>query len=56
MKKPWKVRKLTLSRETLVHLDHLDGTQLDRVFGLGGTLLQQGCTASTCNRPCTCPV
>jgi hypothetical protein len=55
VRKPRKIKKLSLSRETLVHLDRLDGTQLDRVFGVG-TLLQQGCTASTCNRPCTCPV
>jgi len=55
VRKPRKIKKLSLSRETLVHLDHLDRTQLDRVYGVG-TLLQQGCTASTCNRPCTCPV
>jgi hypothetical protein len=53
MKKPRKNRKLTLNRETLVHLDHPERTQLNRV--LGGSAPQQ-CTASTCNRPCTCPV
>ncbi len=56
MKKTWKARKLTLSRETLVNLDHLDVTQLDRVLGLGPPSAPVGCTASTCNRPCTCPV
>jgi len=53
MKKPRKTKRLTLSRETLVNLDRLDGTQLGKV---AGGSLPQHCTASTCNRPCTCPV
>jgi hypothetical protein len=52
MKKPLKVRRLTLSRETLIHLDRLDGAQLDKVAG-GSYPLQ--CTLSSCVHPCPCP-
>ncbi len=53
MKKTRKAKKLTLSRETLIQLDQLDRAKLDEV--MGGSAPQR-CTASTCNRPCTCPV
>jgi len=53
MRKLRKIKGLTLSRETLVHLDHLDAANLDKV---GGASAPDRCTFSSCLHPhCTCP-
>jgi hypothetical protein len=54
MKKLTDVKKLTIHRETLAHLDRLERAQLDRIAG--GT--SYPCTGgSSCPHPhCTCPV
>ncbi len=53
MKKPSSIKRLTLNRETLANLDHLDGAQLERAAGGSAPNVCTG--GSSCFPHCTCP-
>jgi hypothetical protein len=53
MKKPRTIKRLTLSRETLTNLDHLDGALLGQAAGGNAPNVCTG--GSSCFPHCTCP-
>ena len=51
MKKPRKMKRLSLNRETLAKLDRLDGAQLEMIAGGGSHPCSGG---TSCVPLCTC--